>query len=537
MLDSTSPISSLSGIIKRSESMFKKLGLVSIRDLLFHVPIGYDDRREVSTIENLHEGMQATIKGRISLMENKRSFRHKQMICEMIVEDATGNIRVVWFGNRFIHKTLRVGDELYLNGKVHNDQWGLQFRSPEYEKVKDISLNAATIVPRYSLTHGLTHKMMRFCIAKALDECVIPEWLPYDTLSRRGLMKIHDALRMIHFPREFKEVRVAEKRLKFDELFLVQMRSRATQIDLRGQIACAIPVAKEALASFVISLPFSLTNDQRKVAWQILLDTQKQYPMNRLLQGDVGSGKTLVAAIAMYNVALYKQVSVLMVPTEILAAQHYATFVGWFKKLGIGIGVYTRGMRHINGDEVKLSKKEFDRELSVSNLSILIGTHALLSDKLVIDNLGLVIVDEQHRFGVRQRRAIKEHTKGEITPHFLSMTATPIPRSAALTLYGELEMSRIQEKPVGRKSISTKIILENERTKVYDLICNQVDRQRQVFVVCPMIDETEGIDIANVQTVYDTLRTGPFARYRLAMIHGKMKSGEKDEIMKKWRMD
>jgi len=526
----------LSGLAKKLGGKFKKLSVETVGDLLHYYPVDYQDRRAVTPIDKVQAGDVVTIKARIELLQAKRSFRRKTTVTEALVNDNSGTMRIVWFGNRFIQKALKPGDQVYFSGKVHEDQFGLQLRSPEHEKVKEQSLHANSIVARYALTKGLTHKQMRFFVSKAQAKCQIVEWLPELLRSRAGLMRIDEALRAIHAPKSWKHLRMAQKRLKFDELFLLQLRSLLTREELLAFSSPSFDVDEKLLQHFVGGLPYQLTDDQKKSAWAMLLDLKKGHPMNRLLQGDVGSGKTVVAAMLMYHVALQNSVSILMAPTEILARQHFETLSELFKDMTVGIGLYTRSFRRIHGSEDALTKKQFGNLLEHGGLKILIGTHALLHDPLKIDDLGLVIVDEQHRFGVKQRRAIKDRMKGDMMPHFLSMTATPIPRSASLVLYGELDVSVIREKPKGRKPIQTKIVSNDDREKTYKFIKNHLDRDRQCFVVCPMIDpephgyQGEG-DVASVQSVFDRLSSGPFANYKVEMLTGKMKSKEKEEIM------
>ena len=346
-------------------------------------------------------------------------------------------------------------------------------------------------------------------------------------------MLIHDALRAMHVPKTWKQLRMAQKRMKFDELLMLQLRSLLTREELRAMSAPSFEVDEVVLKKFVGNLPYQLTDDQKKAVWAILLDMKQKHPMNRLLQGDVGSGKTVVAAMCMYHVALQGAMSMLMAPTEILARQHYETLCGLFEGSDVVIGLYTRSFRRVNGDDQELTKKEFGNVLAGGALKIVIGTHALLHDPLKIQNLGMVVVDEQHRFGVKQRRAIKDRVKGSMMPHFLSMTATPIPRSASLVLYGELDVSVIREKPKGRKTIETRIVRDDQRLKTYEFVKNHLDRDRQVFVVCPLIEESDMMDVADVKSVYERLSNGPFANYRVEMLTGKMKSKAKEVIMER----
>ncbi|MFH1286417.1 MAG: ATP-dependent DNA helicase RecG [Candidatus Magasanikbacteria bacterium] len=542
------------------EKKLARLGMKTVKDLLFYYPFRYEDFSHIAQIKDLQDGQQVTICGKIELISNKRSPRKRTMITEAVVADNSEQVRVVWFGQPFITKTLKVGDEVFFSGKVKQDMFGVQMVSPSYEKVKKETAHTARIVPMYPLTAGITQKQIRFLMSQAACAAVeVEDWLPEDILEKADLVPLSDAIRGIHFPEDATDLKQSEKRLKFDELFILQLRGEMIRQSLKRSEAPELTFKEKEIKEFVNSLPFTLTKDQKVSSWQILQDLEKSEPMNRLLEGDVGSGKTVVAAIALLNCALNGKQAVIMAPTEILAKQHYESLVALLGEK-VSIGLLTRSEFSIfNFQFYEKSKAGKKREVLGSiargEVDIVIGTHALLSENVEFKDLGLVIIDEQHRFGVEQRKTIKEKSGDPDTiPHFLSMTATPIPRSFALTLYGDLDISIIREMPKGRKPVQTRVVDPHSRNKAYDFIRKQVKEGRQVFVICPLIQEKENKEtnskdtnnfqfpISNFQgnekkTVlveYEKLSKHIFSDLRVGFIHGKLKSKEKDETMKKF---
>lgn len=530
-------VAGLSALAKKLSPALKRLGIETIRDLLLYFPVGHEDRTRLTPLRELHGQFDpVTTKGRIELLQSKRSFYRKQIICEGVVGDGTSSLRVVWFGNKFIHHILKVGDEVYLTGRVTEDRYGLQMSSPEFEKVnKEESIHHAKIVPRYALTKNITQRHLRSIMTSALPTASeLVDWIPHTLRDRHGFMLLSDAITKIHFPKDFKELRLASKRLAFDELFRVQLRAGLTRRELHSTTAVSISIQETLLKEWVLKLPFTLTDDQKKSAWQIIQDMTRGYPMNRMLAGDVGSGKTAVAALVIQHSHLGGYLSVLMAPTDILVRQHFETLQKLFAGTECTIGLYTRTQHLFCGmTQEEMTKKEFIKLLKKGAVDILVGTHALIYEPVEFHKLALVVVDEQHRFGVGQRRKLKERSVEKYAPHFLSMTATPIPRTVALTLYGELDVSVIKEKPKGRKPIITRIAAEQNRDVAYAFIANQIDRGRQVFVVCPLIDPSDELEVSSVEETYVVLKDGPFKKYAVAMLHGKMKPSEKEEIMKK----
>lgn len=518
----------------------RRLGIETIGDLLHHFPFRYEDYSRTAAIKDLKEGQEVTIKVTIELIANKRSPRKRTMITEAVVSDGTDQLRVVWFGQPFIAKSLKVGDEVYFSGKVKEDMFGVQMVGPSYERVgKKETAHTARIVPIYPLTLGITEKQIRHLISQVISLAdTLPEWLPEDMRTDANIDPLGKAMRAIHFPESQDDLRAAERRLKFDELFLLQLRSELARRSLQRLNAPPLFFHEEEIKAFVVSLPFTLTNAQRIATWEIFQDIEKEEPMNRLLEGDVGSGKTVVAGLVMYNTVLSKYQAALMVPTEILARQHFDSLCNLYKEKDVVIALMTRSQRLVcrakeNNDAEVLTKKKMIDFIKAGEANIIIGTHALLGESVSFQKLGLVIVDEQHRFGVEQRKTIREKSGMEARiPHFLSMTATPIPRSFALTLYGDLDLSIINELPKGRKPIKTRLVEAHNRGKAYEFIHDQVKQGRQVFVICPLIDDAESADKKSVLGEYEKLSQHIFPDLRVTYVHGKMKSEEKEETMK-----
>jgi ATP-dependent DNA helicase RecG len=530
------PIEKLTRVGKTTSKILNGLGIYSVLDLLYYFPFRYEDFSHLVKIADLKPEQIVTIKGKIALIKNRRSFRKRMYITEALIEDETGDIKVIWFNQPFLTKSLKSGDEIYISGKADRDNLlGLQFVSPIYEKISQRGrLNTGKIVPIYSLTGNLTQKQVRFLVNQALFSLkLIKEWLPQQILHKNNLMPITIALREIHFPKNFKGLERARYRLKFDELFLIALQSQLIRKYLAQARAPQMEFKEEEIKKFVNSLSFNLTNDQKKSAWQILLDLQKQTPMNRLLEGDVGSGKTVVAALAILNCTLNDYQAVLMAPTEILAKQHYQTFKKFFKGSGVGIALLTSSEKDTNNGE--LGEKELLDKIRNSQIDFVIGTHALIEDKVEFNNLGLAIIDEQHRFGVEQRKKLREKSISGLSPHFLSMTATPIPRSLALILYGDLDLSIIREMPKGRKKIITKLINEANRPKAYQFIKSEIKKGRQVFVICPLIDPSDKLGVKSVTDEYKKLSKNIFPDFKIGLLHGRLKTNEKVKVMQEFK--
>ncbi len=527
MISLETKVSQLNKVGLTTSSKLKRLGIETVYDLIFYYPFRYEDFSKITKINNLQIDSLATVIGKVELIASRRSFRKKKVLIEAVVTDDTGSIKVIWFNQPWIAKNLKPGDEVSLSGKVAGDLINVYFNSPEYEKVSTSFTHTARIVPIYPLTYGLSQKQLRFLIKSVIGlSGKVDDYLPEPIIKKQSLISLPRAIKNIHFPENKNDIDKARERLAFDELFLIQLWSKILKRQLNQLQSYKINFFEKETKALVANLPFKLTDDQRKAAWEIIIDMKNGLPMNRLVEGDVGSGKTIVAAIAAYNIALNKKQSAYLAPTEILARQHFETF---YNLLGqsLKIGLLTRSQRIINGDNI--SKKEFLAECKDGAIDIVIGTHALIQKNVSFDKLALVVVDEQHRFGVSQREAIGQ--KNHKIPHFLSLTATPIPRSLALTIYGDLDLSIIRQSPEGRKKIITKVVPPEKRTAAYDFINHQIKDGRQVFVVCPLIDPSDKLGAKSVTEEFAKLDQQVFPDLPIGLLHGKMKPIEKEQAM------
>jgi ATP-dependent DNA helicase RecG len=534
------PIIQLNKIGEKLEKRFNNLSIKTAQDLLYHFPFRYEDYSKIVKIRNIKVGEPVTVKAKIELIKNKRSKWKKTFLTEAIISDDTGRMRIIWFGQSFIVKTLRVGDEVYFSGMASLDKLGILFNGPIYEKVgKGETKHTARVIPIYSTTRGLTQKQLRFFLGEVIDLTKqIEEWIPEDIFKDLNLFKFGDALKEIHFPKNLQSLVKARERLKFDELFLLQLRAKFIREQNKSFSAPKILFNEEKIKKFVSSLPFELTKDQKITAWEILKDLELGQPMNRMLQGDVGSGKTVVATMVGYNTVLNNFQVAILAPTEILTEQHFESLKKFLKgKAKIAILTRTKQFLFSEEGEEKKTKAKLIKLIEDGSVDIVVGTHAMLGDKVYFKKLGFIIIDEQHRFGVEQRKTLKEKSGlKDKFPHFLTMSATPIPRTLALVLCGDLDISCINELPKGRKEIMTKVVPEDNRKKAYDFIEKQVKDGRQVFVICPLIEneEGEGNEKKSVLEEYEKLSKKVFPNLNITYLHGKLKSGEKTEIMKKF---
>lgn len=521
MIGLYSPLTELPRIGKTNSSLLKKLGLGTARDLLFYFPFRYDDFTASCPISGLQAGQDANVVGIVDLIQNKRS-RQRLNITEALISDESGSLKIIWFNQPFLTRSLAIGDRISLAGRVSESYGQLAMVSPQYEKIgPDGLLHTSGLIPNYRLTTGLTQKLVRASVRAIIDLAAKePEWLPEVTRQKFGLISLSEALRLVQAPKNFEDIAAARRRIGFGELFLRQLKSQIIKRELKNRLAPAIPFAEAATKDFVSSLPFKITEDQRQAAWEIIQDLEKGQPMSRLLEGEVGSGKTLVAAIALLNTALSGQQGLLMAPTEILAQQHFRTISDLLKKYDVRIALLTHNYQ--------AGPKE------ATEADIIIGTQALIQEKISFPRLAFTIVDEQHRFGVAQRRQILSRGRGqvgELTPHFLSLTATPIPRSLALAIYGDLDLSLIKQLPAGRRPIITEIVSEARREKAYDFIRTQIKAGRQAFVICPLIDESDRLSFKSAKKERDRLAQEIFPDLNVGLLHGKLKSAEKEKIM------
>jgi ATP-dependent DNA helicase RecG len=511
------------GVGPKRAKLLKKLGIQTVEDLLFYFPKDYENRSSILKIEDLTVGEKQTFKGYIvgSPREIKTS---RVIITKVPVKDGTGAVELVWYNQPYIKNNLKIGEEYIINGKLRFKYGQLIVENPVIEKSEDFKLNTGRIVPIYGLTEGLTQNAIRKIMFNALKEYVqeVEEFFDEEFLSEKRLMDIKSALININFPQNEAYLEQAKYRFKYQELFLLQMAlflMKGSAKEKKG-----IKFERVDLKPFIMGLPFKLTQAQVKVLKEIIADMNSHKVMNRLVQGDVGSGKTVVAACSMYIAVKNGYQVAMMAPTEILAKQHYSTLKELFKNTDIKIGLLSGSLSPSNKKEVleKIKKGDYD---------IIVGTHALIEDDVVFNNLGLCITDEQHRFGVRQRALLTQKGKN---PDVLVMTATPIPRTLALILYGDLDISIIDQLPPGRKKVKTYVISSSVRKKAYEFAMKEVKKGRQVYVVCPLIEESDKISAMSAEIVYREIYKDAFKEAKVGLLHGKMADSEKEKVMEEF---
>ncbi len=550
-----SPVRCLPYANLKVEKLLNKLGIKTIRDLLLHPPSRYLDFSNIAKIKDIRSGEAVTIQGQITSIINKRTWKRKMNLTEAIIEDDTGSMKAIWFNQPFIAHRLRSGQFANFSGKIsvhdtHATGPETYFSNPAHELVGKTELaHTGIITPVYPETAGLTSRWIRFLMKHALKYVSqMQDVVPQEIRFQEKLLPIQEAIKNLHFPSSLEIAKAAKKQLAFEELLIIQLMVLKSRKEIKSQKAPPIQTDIELTKKFVSQLPFKLTNAQRKSAWQILKDMENPNPMNRLLNGDVGSGKTIVAAIAALNASCDDKQVAYLAPTEILTNQHFQTFCKFLQSFNLTIALATGSENKIFDSELcdsyEVKKPELLKRINNGQINIVIGTHAIIQDGVKFSNLGLVIIDEQHRFGVAQRATLLKNnenvpdSKFQI-PHLLSMTATPIPRTLMLTVYGDLDISIINEMPKNRKKIITQIVPTKDRKKSYDFIRQEIKNGRQAFVVCPRIENTTEIsqpianstDIKAVKEEHRKLSEEIFPNLKIAMLHGKLKPKEKEKIM------
>lgn len=531
MLSLFAPIESLPKTHKPHIAALKKLGILTVQGLLLHFPRRYLDFSKLEKIKNIQAGQNVTIKGTIKSIGSRFSFRGRMSLAEAVVSDETGSIKVVWFNQPYLAGALRKGDEIFLAGQPDLYNFSLQLTNPIYEKMSDFPVHTARLVPVYPLTQGLYPKTFRNFVASVIGLAKeMRDILPAELLKRQNLLDIEKTILFSHFPKKLEEVEEAKKRLAFEEIFLNQLAAQKHKLELAQKQSYPIKFNQALVKNFVDSLPFKLTAGQKKAAWEILQDLEKPAPMNRLLEGDVGSGKTVVALIAALQTANSGFQTVFLAPTEILAGQHYKTLKKTVTltngRFLVRHGLLTSHFSVLDGTEI--SKIKLQKLIAAGMPGIFIGTHALLAKKVKFKKLGLVVIDEQHRFGVEQRSQLLQ-SDGKV-PHLLSLTATPIPRTLQLAVYGDLDVSQIKQKPADRKAIVTKLVDTQNRAKAYEFVAKQIALGRQAFVITPRIEQNEALEVKSAKQEAENLKK-IFPQFNISLLHGRMKSKEKEKVM------
>lgn len=520
------PLTEVRGVGEAQARKFALLGIKTIGDLLNHYPRRYEDYSLVTPIHGIKPGA-VTIEAVIKQAAG-RYVRRGMHVTEAAASDATGSVRLIWFNQPYRATALKTGQSYFISGKYELSRQRFSIINPSVERASDLPVQTARILAVYPETKGLTSRQIRAAIGQVLPLLgQLPETLPPVVIAENKLMSRAEALRVLHAPTSSDELEAAKRRLGFEEVLHLSLASLLNKQANQAEHALKVPFKEDLARSFVASLPFKLTDAQRKTVWQIYQDMQKPHPMNRLLEGDVGSGKTVVATMAaLMPLAQGRQVA-LMAPTELLARQHGDTIYGLLKALGRE-GEVVLLVGSLNARQ----KTKARIAIAAGQARFIIGTQALIQEQVDMHKLVLVVIDEQHRFGVEQRKTLM--AKAGHMPHVLSLTATPIPRSLALTLYGELDISVIDKKPAGRQPIVTELVSPNSRAQLYQKIDKELAAGRQMFVVCPLITDSETLVLNSAEKVYAQLSKKDFKHRRLGLLHGKLKPQEKQIVMEQF---
>ncbi len=517
------PIQCLKGIGPVRGKILERLGIHTIHDLLYYFPRDYKDHSRIQKISAAKIGAEITIQGEV-LGVNARISRNRKHILEVFVTDTTGTIAATWFNQSFLTKKFHVGDNVLLHGKVGAYKY-LQLLSPEYEitQSEEQHEKEAGIIPVYPLTEHVSQEYFRRIMREAVYHFTgsVEEILPKEILQKNHFLSLHDAIRNIHFPKTFEHVKNAKSRLVYNELFILQMAMALRRRSMKEETGISFKIGTNVDTHIRRLIPFTLTCAQERVIHEIREDMRSNKPMNRLLQGDVGSGKTVVAIYAILAAIANGYQSAFMAPTEILAEQHFQTLQKYLNHSHVRIHL-------LIGDTHSKQKKKYLEQIANGEVDLVVGTHALIEEAVQFKKLGLVVIDEQHKFGVIQRLRLKE--KGP-SPDTLIMTATPIPRTLSLTLFGDLDISILDEMPPGRPTIKTLWIPKGKEKTAYEFISGEIARGRQVFIVYPLVEESKVLDLKAAVTEAKKLQNDIFPALKIGLLHGQMKSAEKDKIM------
>ena len=551
------------------------LGLETVKDLLWHFPFRYEEFAALKSVADLNVGEKATIRGKILKTNVEKTWRKKLNIAEAILSDGTGEINLIWFHQPYIAKMLKTEDAIAATGKIQKNNKGFYIANPVYEKINPDEIGrVGGLVPIYPETRGLSSRWFRFVIRKLLkkvlaEEKKLKDPIPEFILNRYHLPSLKNSLIFIHVPKNTKSAEASRKRFAFEEVFAVQLSRLKEKMEYEKQPSFSITPNQKKTDEFLSMFPFELTSAQKKAIDCILKDfsaggeqkkslasldplrrngseasASRSGPMARLLEGDVGSGKTLVAATAAFAAINAGYQVAYMAPTEVLSRQHFKSFMEYFAPFGIKIGLITSSeclkfpSKAYAGKPTHISRNQLLKWVASGEIPILIGTHSLIQDKIKFKKLAFVIIDEQHRFGTNQRRLL---AKKSVAPHLLSMTATPIPRTLALTIYGDLDLTLLDEMPPGRKQIVTEIVSPSKRQEAYDFIKKEIENGHQAYVICPRIEEKTdsknlvSLMMKSVKAEYQKLSKEIFPEYPVGMLHGQMKTQEKEKIMNEFR--
>lgn len=546
-------------LVQQQKNALQKLGIHTIQDLLLHIPSRYEDVGEARSIRDITPNETVTVYGELHDLEKKLAWKTKRYMVNATLKDATGSIGIKWFNQPYAANMFEHATYVKVTGKA-TGTGTLYFANPAVEQMSGLPeflsdhTNEPGLFPIYPESYGITSRWFYYAIKKVLEERVHEQLLdaiPSDILAKYSLPSLATALVWVHAPQNTRNERSARKRFAFEEVFAIQVANQQHKHKVMQEVAPKVTPNKDALQSYLKALPYTPTNAQTRAINDILHDFAQPHPMGRLVEGDVGSGKTTVAAATMYAIArgevagkphAHPQVAY-MVPTEILAKQQFATLIEAFEHSPIPLGLITgsgcyKFPSKVNPKEpTKISKAQLTKWVANGEIPIVVGTHALIQKTVQFEHLAYVVIDEQHRFGTQQRKALAQ--KDGTFPHLLSMTATPIPRTLALTIYGDLDLSVVDEKPAGRKEIYTKVVPPSKRDEVYAAIRSELINGRQAYVICPRIDEPDpskalALRVKSVTAEAKRLQTTAFSDYTVAVLHGKMTPKEKEEVMQKY---
>ncbi|MFQ5597684.1 MAG: ATP-dependent DNA helicase RecG [Nitrospiria bacterium] len=534
------PIQYIKGVGPKRAFLFSKLNIHTLEDLLYFIPFRYEDRRGLKKISEVTPGEIETVLGKVEAVGSSVTARRRMKIVDVAISDASGIIHAKWFNQPYLLTLFKKGDRLMLNGRVKKNPYSgfsMDIESPQFEKVEEHEdqIHINRIVPIYHETKGITSKQIRFLMKQALDRYAdtIPDMLPSPLIQKHTLLPLSEAIKHVHFPPEASNLlqlnegkSPAHRRLAFDELFLLELGLALRQKEVTEKAAgMSFNISESVLARLLERIPFQLTGAQHRVLHEILQDMAAIHPMHRLIQGDVGSGKTVLALIAIMIVIENQYQAAIMAPTEILAEQHYLSLKDYVEHQGKSILLLTSDMK-------KQQKESALEQVRSGQVDLVVGTHALIQQGVTFKCLGLAVVDEQHKFGVLQRAKLA--MKGS-RPDLLIMTATPIPRTLAMTLYGDLNISIIDELPPGRTPVRTRLFYGKQRNTVYRLVETALSKGRQAYVVCPLVEASEKLDLKASVDLFEHFQKSAFPNRRIGLLHGRMAQDEKEEVMRRFK--
>lgn len=523
MLLLSTPLQKVKGVGPKTAEQLAAAGLHSVGDLIHFLPRKHEDFSQVTSIAHIQPG-KVSVRGKFSDITTRR-VRRGMTVTEAVLSDGTAKVPVVWFNQGYRTEQFKNGSEWLVSGEFGLQRQRYQIVNPSVEAVKELAVSGGRIVPVYSAIRGLKSQLVRKILIELRPVIMgLPETLPHEVIAREKLLSRSEAIYAMHFPESFEQLQSARDRLGFEEIFALMVASYLNKADNAALESHTITFNAADAKAFVEKLPFDLTNAQRVAAWESIQNLERGEPMNRLLQGDVGSGKTVVAGLVSYIAARSGFQTAFMAPTELLATQHAATLSQILEPFDMRVGL-------LIGSLSTARRKPLMEAIANGQCDVVVGTHALFQDKVVFRELGFVVIDEQHRFGVEQRQKLL--AKSHKMPHLLAMTATPIPRSLQLTVYGELDISILNEKPAKRKDIITTIISPNSREPMYKEVRQQLDEGRQAYVICPRIEAGED-EQASVQAEVKRLKQSVFKDRRIGLLHGKLPAEEKDAVMRQF---